>query len=212
VKIAQIYPVKNPGKVIQFCWVYVADFGYDFLGWFLASLEQPELTVDAESIPDWYSGILSMPWQRFYTLNIDDLPVAATRKFRLPRNILPISATNPGSKSGLRNPAETVELVYLNGSLTDVPDYVTFSVTATTASRLLLIKPRCGPSLPFDFVSSSGKMCLPDTTERTPHFTCTKSSSAIRHLRSGPRSRLNSRYGDVTTASTLNSCQCFFWS
>lgn len=95
----------------------------------LTELLQAELTVDAESIPSWYQDVFSLPWQRIYTLNIDDLPVATSRKYELPRAILPISATNPGAKYGARNPGEAVEVVYLNGSLGDVPDYVTFSVT-----------------------------------------------------------------------------------
>jgi len=94
----------------------------------LAELLQRQLTVDAESVAEWYSHIFSLPWQRIYTLNIDDLPTAASRKYELPRVIVPISATNP-TKVGVRDFAEEVELVYLNGNLDDVPDHVTFSVT-----------------------------------------------------------------------------------
>jgi hypothetical protein len=60
------------------------------------------LSVDPDSIPDYYRMILSMPWYRYYTLNIDDLEVAAGRRYSLPRAIFPISATvsvAPGAAS-----------------------------------------------------------------------------------------------------------------
>jgi hypothetical protein len=88
-----------------------------------------ELTVDAESIPEWYGEIFSMSWQRIYTLNIDDLPTATSRKYYLPRKIISVSATNPSAHESAGNPAHAVEVVYLNGNLEDVPDHITFSVT-----------------------------------------------------------------------------------
>ncbi len=50
------------------------------------------LTVDSETLPDWYQQYFTMPWVRIYTLNIDDLLRAASRKFALPRDFHLISA------------------------------------------------------------------------------------------------------------------------
>jgi len=86
-------------------------------------------TVDENSLPAWYSEILRFPWQRFYTLNIDDLPSAVSRKFTLPRKIVPISAVDPQRSPGNVEFYSDLECVHLNGSLQDVPNHVTFSVT-----------------------------------------------------------------------------------
>ncbi len=54
----------------------------------LAQLLRDAFSVNPDSCPDWYSRLLSMPWLRIYTLNIDDLvsKVLATapssRRFR----------------------------------------------------------------------------------------------------------------------------------
>lgn len=95
----------------------------------LTELLMAEFTVESDSVSDWYRLLLGMPWQRVYTLNIDDLPTAAARKFDLPRKIVPVSAMTSGALIGARNPAQELECVYLNGSLSEVPDNVTFSVT-----------------------------------------------------------------------------------
>lgn len=89
-----------------------------------------ELTVDPETVPDWYRKALSMPWQRCYTLNIDNLEAAASSRFDLPRKPVPISATDRRAPAlGVSNSAAEVEFVHLNGTVQDVPDNVTFSVT-----------------------------------------------------------------------------------
>ena len=51
------------------------------------------LTVDPDSLPDYYQVILDLPWHCCYTLNVDDLILAATRRFGLRRTPAPISAT-----------------------------------------------------------------------------------------------------------------------
>jgi hypothetical protein len=115
----------------------------------LCDLLVPLLTVDVDSIPDWYKTILSFPWQRCYTLNIDDLPSAVSRKFKLSRKAVPISATNPRNISPSSNPYRDFECVYLNGSLADLPDNVTFSVSQY-AERLARPDPwyiRCSADL-----------------------------------------------------------------
>ena len=87
------------------------------------------LRVDSSSLPDWYGRIFEFPWFRCYTLNIDDLAGATERAFDVPRRICTISATNPNSPTKGHDNAQVFEIVHLNGTLDDVPDHVTFSVT-----------------------------------------------------------------------------------
>ncbi len=85
------------------------------------------LTVDPETLPDWYRNIFSLPWLRCYTLNIDDLADAANTAFPLPRRLIPISATR-SIPSSMESP-QGLEVVHLNGTLEDLPNDVTFSLT-----------------------------------------------------------------------------------
>src|ERR1035437_7341902 len=94
----------------------------------LTSLLKNLLTVDADSISDYYQLFFSIPWQRVYTLNIDD--IAVSRRFTLPRQTTVISATNPQGEGDPRGVgSQRLELIHLNGTLEDLPDKVTFSPT-----------------------------------------------------------------------------------
>ena len=79
------------------------------------------LRVDHASLPDFYSKWFSVPWARAYTLNIDDLEIAAERAFTLARPIKAVSASDPV-------PTFSHELTYvhLNGQLGDRQE-ITFS-------------------------------------------------------------------------------------
>lgn len=78
--------------------------------------------VDADSLPEWYRLWFSVPWQRHYTLNIDDLDEAINRRFVLPRELQSLSAASqPATPTGDR-----LESVHLNGRVVDYPA-VTFS-------------------------------------------------------------------------------------
>ena len=94
-----------------------------------AALLRRFLTVDSDTLPDWYAPYFVMPWARIYTLNIDDLPRAAARKFKLPRELLLISAVRESydALQNTRKPA--LEIVHLNGDINGIPDQVTFSTT-----------------------------------------------------------------------------------
>ena len=85
------------------------------------------LTVNPETLPSWYRDIFSLPWLRCYTLNIDDLSEAANTAFTLPRRLISISATQ-STPTATESP-EGLEVVHLNGTLQDLPDDVTFSLT-----------------------------------------------------------------------------------
>jgi hypothetical protein len=47
----------------------------------ISELLSPMLAVDADTIPEWYAAIFSLPWHKCYTLNIDDLDAAVSRAF-----------------------------------------------------------------------------------------------------------------------------------
>ena len=65
------------------------------------------LRVDHSVLPDYYLSWFSVPWARAYTLNVDDLAVAADRALDLPRQVLAVSAADPV-------PTPSDELVYVD--------------------------------------------------------------------------------------------------
>ena len=96
----------------------------------LRALLRSRLSVDAESLPDYYKTWFDQPWHRYYTLNVDDLEMAISRKFSLPRQILPISATSDEpERAPVAGRSEDLEAVHLNGIITDDPELLTFSPT-----------------------------------------------------------------------------------
>jgi hypothetical protein len=90
-------------------------------------------SVDPDSLPSWVETVFAMPWAFSYTLNVDDLAQAASRKFHLPRRLETISAA-AGVPVHQISP-EALQVVHLNGTLRDVPGNVTFSL-AQYAERL----------------------------------------------------------------------------
>ena len=95
----------------------------------LSELLTRKLTVEPGSVPAWYSKILGMPWQRCYTLNIDDLEEAASSRFDLPRTPVPISATDERMRVKGDPTRAELEFIHLNGTIQDIPDRITFSTT-----------------------------------------------------------------------------------
>jgi Mrp family chromosome partitioning ATPase len=107
----------------------------------LTELLTRSLTVEAESLPEWCGRILSLPWQRCYTLNIDNLDEATSSKFDIPRRIVPISATRVrGAIMRACDPVRELEFIHLNGMVSDIPDDVTFS-TSQYAERFARPEP-----------------------------------------------------------------------
>lgn len=83
---------------------------------------ESRLRIHPDSLPDIYRIWFSMPWLRIWTLNIDDLESAVSRRFGLERRI--------ASHSALSDPLPQfggdLLVVHLNGDLDDFPDF-TFS-------------------------------------------------------------------------------------
>ena len=107
----------------------------------LVSLLESRFTVDADSLPDFYESYFTQPWSHIYTLNIDDLAVAAGRRFSMRRRVRAIS-TSSGDASALPMDVDPRHLLVLqlNGSLQDIPDGVTFASRQYSA-RLSLPDP-----------------------------------------------------------------------
>jgi hypothetical protein len=87
------------------------------------------LTTNPDSLQDWYETIFSFPWQRCYTLNIDDVDQSVNRRFRLDRGLAPISAVSDPASTSHPDPFRNLQVVHLNGTLEDIPEGVTFSVS-----------------------------------------------------------------------------------
>jgi hypothetical protein len=123
----------------------------------LRSYLATRLRIGDAPLPPTFARWFSAPWRRIYTLNVDDLEVAVSRQFSLPRPLVSISAL--GRERGpIRN--DGLEVIHLNGIAGDDPRQVTFS-TMQYAARL------CTPdreyerlvhdlgTLPFVFVGTT---------------------------------------------------------
>lgn len=87
-------------------------------------LLQQHFTVDYSSLPDWYEIYFKLSWVNYYTLNVDNLEVAANQKWGLPRKLRTISAA---TTEPITSTKPALEVVHLHGSLDDVPDHIIFS-------------------------------------------------------------------------------------
>lgn len=89
----------------------------------VADLMRSNFTIDVRSLPQFYRHLLTMPWLRIYTLNVDNLAERVLEQEAIGRRPLSISATS-GNVAALQDSA--LPIIHLNGSLDDVPDSVTF--------------------------------------------------------------------------------------
>jgi len=89
------------------------------------------LKIGDASLPASFGAWFSAPWQRIYTLNVDDLEAAVARQFALPRPLRTVSAIArpPPPLPG------ALDVVHLNGIAGDIASQVTFS-TMQYAVRL----------------------------------------------------------------------------
>lgn len=101
------------------------------------------LRIGDAPLPAHYGLWFAAPWARIYTLNVDDLELAADRQFELPRKPVPIAALPPRSRSpdesgeAPRPPStDVLEVIHLNGLVGEDLDSVTFS-TLQYATRLV---------------------------------------------------------------------------
>lgn len=79
------------------------------------------LSVDPDAVPKYYDSFLRAPWYRIYTLNLDDLLNVVARRLGIT-----LKTSSALSSGHLLPPAQELEVVHLNGRLSDFPN-VTFS-------------------------------------------------------------------------------------
>lgn len=89
----------------------------------MAALLRPQLTVEADSVTASQLRWLTFPWKRAYTVNIDDLEIAASARLTLQREIRSCSAMRD---EFVPDDWDSLSYIHLNGDLADLPD-VTFS-------------------------------------------------------------------------------------
>lgn len=86
------------------------------------------LSVDGNSLPDWYSIYFKLPWSKYYTLNIDDLELRLNSKVWLERKIESVSGVIDRAEN-TESDKDTLRVVHLNGTIQDIPKRATFSMT-----------------------------------------------------------------------------------
>ena len=84
------------------------------------------LTADPRSLDSEYKTVISQPWHKAYTVNVDSLFEAAQAQFNFDRRIFCLSGNAAGLPSRARSPKDLI-VVHLHGMLEDIPDHVTFS-------------------------------------------------------------------------------------
>jgi hypothetical protein len=158
------------------------------------------LTVNAGSLPDPYRIWFTAPWHKFYTLNLDDLEFAVERRFTLPRPIRSLSATSGRSLGS--NAFEALEVVHLNGTVSDSLEDMTFSDT-DYASRSI------SPNALYT-------QCSVDVVSRHVLFVGTELHESLlwqylefRKTRGG-RSQRELRPGSYLVCPTLNEARQYF--
>jgi hypothetical protein len=95
----------------------------------LANLLQSRLSVDPDTLSEYYLALFNFPWFRCFTLNVDDLESAVGRRFTLQRPLLTVSATTGETKPVPGAAQHGLEVVHLNGVIADPPEKLTFSET-----------------------------------------------------------------------------------
>lgn len=92
----------------------------------LESLLKKSFTVDPAKCPQWYSQLLSIPWLKSYTLNIDDL---IEKVYENDSRKRPLSSISAKSDDIGKTNSNNFNVIHLNGTLKDSPYNITFSKT-----------------------------------------------------------------------------------
>jgi hypothetical protein len=93
----------------------------------LASYLGERFSVDSGTLPAWYQTWFAMPWRKIYTLNVDDLEIAAAHRFDLPRQMSAINAIEGRPPAEPGHLMQQLETIHLNGIASDGSQGVTFS-------------------------------------------------------------------------------------
>ncbi|MFO1305611.1 MAG: SIR2 family protein [Burkholderiales bacterium] len=93
----------------------------------LDRLLRADFDIRADSMGDWVCDLLSFPWYRCYTLNIDNLADVANTRCALPRQVQSVSAYEDRNRVQPFDPTKKLQVVHLNGRVADGASNVTFS-------------------------------------------------------------------------------------
>jgi hypothetical protein len=93
----------------------------------LEALLQRRLRVDERTLPAFYRHWLEVPWRRIWTLNVDDIELAAARRFRFRRAVRALSALADRYDERLLEDPRRLPVIHLNGMLQSGLEGVTFS-------------------------------------------------------------------------------------
>ncbi|EMJ57171.1 SIR2-like domain protein [Leptospira interrogans serovar Valbuzzi str. Duyster] len=81
--------------------------------------------IDPNTVPEFYRRYIEFPWDKIYTLNIDDIFEVLNRKYSPRIKVNPVSGTVHKNVTQSYN---VMDVYHLNGRLVDGPDNVIFSV------------------------------------------------------------------------------------
>ncbi len=95
----------------------------------LEDLLRRRLRVEEGTLPLFYARWFQVPWRRVWTLNVDDIELAAARRFQMARRVRAFSALTHPFDAKLLEDSEELPVVHLNGLLDDGIHHVTFSTT-----------------------------------------------------------------------------------
>lgn len=84
------------------------------------------LSVDGNTLPEWYSKYFKLPWFKCYTLNIDDLALRLDKRAWINRKIETVSGMK-GRAGNTESDKDTLRIVHLNGTINDLPRDVLIS-------------------------------------------------------------------------------------
>ncbi|PJZ78789.1 SIR2 family protein [Leptospira neocaledonica] len=91
----------------------------------LVAFLQSRFRINTNELPKEYQEYINFPWGKVYTLNIDNIWESIYEKFDGPFHINPISCTSDRNHS--RGYNRNLDIVHLNGTLSDLPNNVTFT-------------------------------------------------------------------------------------
>lgn len=94
----------------------------------LEALMKRRLCVEPGTLDAFYERWFNVPWKRAWTLNVDNIEVAAARQFRLTRPIRTLSALATRFEARLLQGA-ALPFIHLNGFINGGISQVTFSTT-----------------------------------------------------------------------------------
>lgn len=92
----------------------------------LAAYLKDRFSIDGGTLPSWYQTWFAVPWLKHYTLNVDNLEIAAGLRFDLSRSTASTCALE-GRATDAVDPSRQLDTIHLNGIASAGPENVTFS-------------------------------------------------------------------------------------